>query len=95
MVVKSRFVFVCQPYSMKDAANKRSKMKTCPECEGDGECRDRFHTEGLADALYTDIAGTVKGLLGLSTDSTCPSCGGDPRDRRKCSTCGGTGEVDD
>ncbi|TSC83388.1 MAG: hypothetical protein G01um101417_644 [Parcubacteria group bacterium Gr01-1014_17] len=62
-------------------------MKTCPVCDGDGECRDDFHPKGFIDA----IAGVVSDLLSI----TCPACGGEKEHPGKCSTCGGTGEVDD
>ena len=86
MVVKSRFIFIFQPYLIKDTANKRFRMRICPVCDGDGECRNEFH-----DATINLIVLAVEVL----SSKTCPECGEEYATRGKCSTCGGTGEVED
>jgi hypothetical protein len=67
-------------------------MKTCPDCYGDGVCRNDFHpedtVEGLVD-LAVDFASLVVG------GRTCPACGEYSNTPGKCSSCGGTGEVED
>lgn len=67
---------------------KEVKMATCPVCDGSGDCKNDFHAGFLGNL---DPQTLVEELL----DVTCPACGGGPNDPRNCSTCGGSGEVDD
>jgi DnaJ-class molecular chaperone len=64
-------------------------MATCPVCDGSGECQNDYHSDSWLEDVF--LVSTTKTLLG-----DCPACGSESTQiRGKCSTCGGSGEVDD
>jgi len=57
--------------------------RTCPACQGSGECQyEDFHDQDVVGRVLTNYA--------------CPACGNYlHQGRGNCSTCGGSGELDD
>jgi hypothetical protein len=55
-------------------------MADCPDCGGDGVCKDEFH--GIVNRTN------------LFSDDECPECGEPPGSPGDCSTCNGTGRDD-
>ncbi len=62
-------------------------MTTCPACGGDGECKNEYHTRGITQSLLEAAADI---LLGCSECGSVNTQMGDD-----CTTCGGSGEVND